>query len=161
MTGPSINLSILYNTLILGMLYNFSTLISKYGMVPNGNRVYYTRRSQPPMFPSMVDAYYKVYYSFQIWSTYVITRYPIYNRVHFRAQKISNSLSSWLIQWMLSLCFGLKIGQQLCQWRTRNSWWPTILPMFHFPDPVKLFITQSLHSNRYFSKKWLIWLSMI
>ena len=43
-----------------GMLYNFSTLVSLYGMIPNGNRVYFTRRSQPPLFISMVNAYYEV-----------------------------------------------------------------------------------------------------
>ena len=45
---------------VSGMLYNFSTLVSLYGMIPNGNRVYFTRRSQPPLFISMVDAYYEV-----------------------------------------------------------------------------------------------------
>ena len=66
MARPSINLFIEYNIFVSGMLYNFSSLISRYGMVPNGNRVYYTQRSQPPMFPSMVDAYYKVCCLFQI-----------------------------------------------------------------------------------------------
>ena len=37
-------------------------MIEIYGMIPNGNRVYYTRRSQPPMFIAMVDEYYKVYF---------------------------------------------------------------------------------------------------
>ena len=50
-----------------GMLYNFSTLVSLYGMIPNGNRVYFTRRSQPPLFISMVNAYYEVYGNV-IWS---------------------------------------------------------------------------------------------
>ena len=45
---------------VLGMLYNFSTLVSLYEMIPNGNRVYFTRRSQPPLFISMVNAYYEV-----------------------------------------------------------------------------------------------------
>ena len=44
------------------MLENFSSMIEIYGMIPNGNRVYYTRRSQPPMFIAMVDEYYKVYF---------------------------------------------------------------------------------------------------
>ena len=51
----SVNLNI-----VSGMLYNFSTLVSLYGMIPNGNRVYFTRRSQPPLFISMVNAYYEV-----------------------------------------------------------------------------------------------------
>ena len=52
---PSLNLNF-----VSGMLYNFSTLVSLYGMIPNGNRVYFTRRSQPPLFISMVNAYYEV-----------------------------------------------------------------------------------------------------
>ena len=50
-----------YSNFVSGMLYNFSTLVSLYGMIPNGNRVYFTRRSQPPLFISMVNAYYEVY----------------------------------------------------------------------------------------------------
>ena len=42
------------------MLYNFSSLISEYGMIPNGNRVYFSKRSQPPLYIAMVDAYYEV-----------------------------------------------------------------------------------------------------
>ena len=44
----------------LGMLENFSSMIRTYGMIPNGNRVYYTKRSQPPLFIAMVDEFYKV-----------------------------------------------------------------------------------------------------
>ena len=43
-----------------GMLENFAGLIKTYGLIPNGNRIYYTRRSQPPLFIAMVDEYYKV-----------------------------------------------------------------------------------------------------
>ena len=43
------------------MLENFSAMIETYGMIPNGNRVYYTKRSQPPLFIAMVDEYYKVF----------------------------------------------------------------------------------------------------
>ena len=43
-----------------GMLINFSHLISKYGMIPNGNRIYYTARSQPPLFIPMVWEYFQV-----------------------------------------------------------------------------------------------------
>ena len=42
------------------MLENFASLVDTYGMIPNGNRVYYTRRSQPPLFIPMVDEYYSV-----------------------------------------------------------------------------------------------------
>ena len=44
---------------IEGMLENFSYLVSTIGFIPNGNRIYYNKRSQPPLFISMVDAYYK------------------------------------------------------------------------------------------------------
>lgn len=30
----------------------------RYDMVPNGNRIYYTRRSQPPLLIPMVDLYF-------------------------------------------------------------------------------------------------------
>ena len=42
------------------MLENFAGLIDKFGLIPNGNRVYYTRRTQPPLFITMVDEYYQV-----------------------------------------------------------------------------------------------------
>ena len=45
---------------VKGMLYNFAHLIQTYGMVPNGNRIYYTTRSQPPLFIPMVWAYFQV-----------------------------------------------------------------------------------------------------
>jgi alpha,alpha-trehalase len=35
-------------------LNNFSTLIDRYGHIPNGNRTYYLSRSQPPFFAQMV-----------------------------------------------------------------------------------------------------------
>ena len=31
----------------------------RYGFVPNGGRIYYTERSQPPLLTQMVDLYYK------------------------------------------------------------------------------------------------------
>ena len=40
-----------------GMLENFSRQIDKYGFIPNGNRVYFERRSQPPLFTSMAAEY--------------------------------------------------------------------------------------------------------
>ncbi|XP_065920770.1 trehalase-like isoform X2 [Dysidea avara] len=41
-----------------GMIENMATLIDQYGLVPNGGRVYYSRRSQPPLLTQMVAAYY-------------------------------------------------------------------------------------------------------
>merc|ERR1719163_1155809 len=39
-----------------GIVENFATLIHAYGFVPNGTRIYYTNRSQPPMLAEMVLA---------------------------------------------------------------------------------------------------------
>ncbi len=43
-------------TIAENMVYNFAYLLDKYKMIPNGNRVYYLTRSQPPFFTLMVDA---------------------------------------------------------------------------------------------------------
>lgn len=42
---------------VKGMLHNFLDMVDIYGMVPNGGRIYYERRSQPPLLIAMVDAY--------------------------------------------------------------------------------------------------------
>jgi len=44
---------------VKGMLENFMAMVEKYGFVPNGGRIYYTRRSQPPFLSLMVNEYYK------------------------------------------------------------------------------------------------------
>ncbi|KAK2178980.1 hypothetical protein NP493_520g01046 [Ridgeia piscesae] len=43
-----------------GMIENFLYIVNKYGHVPNGGRVYYLGRSQPPMLTPMVGRYYDV-----------------------------------------------------------------------------------------------------
>ena len=40
-----------------GILENFLSMVSKYGFLPNGGRVYYIQRSQPPLLIPMVDSY--------------------------------------------------------------------------------------------------------
>lgn len=42
------------HTLIKNMVDNFSFLIDEIGFIPNGNRTYYTSRSQPPFFSLML-----------------------------------------------------------------------------------------------------------
>nr|XP_023995601.1 trehalase [Salvelinus alpinus] len=42
-----------------GMILNFIHLINRYGFIPNGARVYYERRSQPPFLTLMVESYYQ------------------------------------------------------------------------------------------------------
>jgi alpha,alpha-trehalase len=44
---------------VRSMLVNFNYLIDRYGMVPNGGRTYYSRRSQPPLLTLMVWEYYE------------------------------------------------------------------------------------------------------
>ncbi|HET6633159.1 MAG TPA: alpha,alpha-trehalase TreF [Rhodanobacteraceae bacterium] len=43
--------------LLRAMADNFAYLIDTYGHVPNGNRTYYLSRSQPPLFPLMVELF--------------------------------------------------------------------------------------------------------
>ncbi|KAK6050817.1 alpha,alpha-trehalase [Cooperia oncophora] len=40
------------------MILNFAYIVETYGFIPNGGRVYYLRRSQPPLFIPMVYEYY-------------------------------------------------------------------------------------------------------
>jgi alpha,alpha-trehalase len=40
---------------VVNMIDNFSYLIDNIGFIPNGNRLYYITRSQPPFFAAMVD----------------------------------------------------------------------------------------------------------
>lgn len=42
------------------MLENFLDIVDEYGLVPNGGRKYYERRSQPPMLIPMMDRYVNV-----------------------------------------------------------------------------------------------------
>ncbi|XP_052509218.1 trehalase [Budorcas taxicolor] len=42
---------------VKGMLQNFLDLVQMYGHVPNGARVYYLQRSQPPLLTLMMDRY--------------------------------------------------------------------------------------------------------
>lgn len=45
--------------IVENMVKNFAYLIDNYGHIPNGNRVYYLSRSQPPFFCSMVNILFK------------------------------------------------------------------------------------------------------
>uniref|UniRef100_A0A1L8E1A3 Trehalase n=2 Tax=Nyssomyia neivai TaxID=330878 RepID=A0A1L8E1A3_9DIPT len=51
---------LLYSEMYLtvkGMLQNYLDIISRFGFIPNGGRVYYSQRSQPPLLAGMVKAY--------------------------------------------------------------------------------------------------------
>lgn len=40
-----------------GMLENFLSIVQRFGFIPNGGRIYYAKRSQPPMLTAMVKSY--------------------------------------------------------------------------------------------------------
>ncbi|XP_043849486.1 trehalase [Dromiciops gliroides] len=42
---------------VKGMLQNFLDMVKHYGLIPNGGRVYYLQRSQPPLLALMMDRY--------------------------------------------------------------------------------------------------------
>lgn len=44
-------------TTVKGMLENFLSLVDRYGFIPNGGRLYYKHRSQPPLLAGMVKSY--------------------------------------------------------------------------------------------------------
>lgn len=44
-----------------GMLENFGSIVERFGFIPNGGRVYYLKRSQPPLLTAMVYEYYEVH----------------------------------------------------------------------------------------------------
>lgn len=44
---------------VKGMIENYITMVQKYGFVPNGGRVYYLNRSQPPLLTLMAASYTK------------------------------------------------------------------------------------------------------
>lgn len=52
-------LSEMYDT-VKGMLSNFLSIVERFGMIPNGGRLYYAMRSQPPLFVPMFDSYLEV-----------------------------------------------------------------------------------------------------
>ncbi|KAL5244702.1 hypothetical protein ACI65C_012112 [Semiaphis heraclei] len=48
-----------------GVIDNILSLIKQFGFMPNGGRVYYLNRSQPPMVTLMVSSYYKATNDFE------------------------------------------------------------------------------------------------
>lgn len=45
---------------VKGMLLNFLLMVDTIGLVPNGGRIYYEKRSQPPLLAPMVELYVNV-----------------------------------------------------------------------------------------------------
>nr|ACN85421.1 membrane-bound trehalase [Nilaparvata lugens] len=48
-----------------GMIHNFVTIVDQYGFIPNGGRIYYAMRSQPPLLAPMVKSYLDVTHDLQ------------------------------------------------------------------------------------------------
>ncbi|KAJ8952021.1 hypothetical protein NQ318_023462 [Aromia moschata] len=44
---------------VKGMLENFLYMVDNYGLIPNGGRIYYLARSQPPLLIPMIKLYYE------------------------------------------------------------------------------------------------------
>lgn len=40
-----------------GMLQNFMSIVERFGFIPNGGRIYYSQRSQPPLLAGMIKSY--------------------------------------------------------------------------------------------------------
>ncbi len=57
--------------IIESMIKNFAFLIDTYGHIPNGNRVYYISRSQPPFFAMMVELLANAKNDQAIYQTYL------------------------------------------------------------------------------------------
>ncbi|KAJ8675860.1 hypothetical protein QAD02_011646 [Eretmocerus hayati] len=49
----------MYDT-VRGMIENFLSMVERYGFIPNGGRIYYLSRSQPPLLIPMVYEYFRV-----------------------------------------------------------------------------------------------------
>ena len=67
--------------------------ICRYGFVPNGGRIYYTSRSQPPLLTQMVD----LYYTFTSNLTFVETILPA----------LSREYDFWMTNRSLNLSLGI------------------------------------------------------
>jgi len=94
-------ISEMYET-VKGIIENFFYLIKVYGFIPNGARIYYSNRSQPPFLTRIVDAYIQktndldflvtalpyLDQEYQFWMTYRTTQVPspsgkVYNMNHY------------------------------------------------------------------------------
>uniref|UniRef100_A0A2S2PC56 Trehalase n=1 Tax=Schizaphis graminum TaxID=13262 RepID=A0A2S2PC56_SCHGA len=50
---------------VKGMLINYVSMINTFGHIPNGGRIYYTKRSQPPMMLPMIHSYVEATHDMQ------------------------------------------------------------------------------------------------
>lgn len=59
---------------VKGIIENIIYIVKEYGYMLNGARIYYTKRSQPPLLIQMVDAYYTYTYDWSIVSENIDVR---------------------------------------------------------------------------------------
>jgi len=87
--------------LVTGMLDNLVFMFNKFGLIPNGNRYYFTSRSQPPMLTTFILHVYEKYHKPKSWlKKYIAVAKREYHEVwtsehhpHFR--KIHEGLSRY------------------------------------------------------------------
>jgi alpha,alpha-trehalase len=87
-----------------GMLLNYFDLVKQFGFVPNGNRIYYLNRSQPPLLTLMVKEYMEATddeaflrdalvildQEYQFWMNYRLS--PANVSSHLNRYRVQNSL---------------------------------------------------------------------
>ena len=71
-------------TTVRGIVENFLLMVSTYGLVPNGGRIYYTKRSQPPFLTMMMKEYVDKTADIQFLRTHLST---LEKELHFFEEK--------------------------------------------------------------------------
>lgn len=64
---------------VRGMLENFLYIVDKYGHIPNGGRIYYNARSQPPLLIPMMKLYFEHTKDLQFIANHIKTMENEYN----------------------------------------------------------------------------------
>lgn len=59
------------HTTVKGMLENFLYIVDEYGLIPNGGRIYYLQRSQPPVLMPMIKMYLEFTKDYQFVKDYI------------------------------------------------------------------------------------------
>lgn len=78
-------------TTVRGILENLLGLVEQYGFVPNGGRIYYTRRSQPPFLTLMMHAYYEHSHDVAFVKRHIDTLETEYNFWHRRTVVVQHA----------------------------------------------------------------------
>ena len=95
-------------------------MVDIYGMIPNGNRVYFSKRTQPPLFIAMVDAYFEVcdynnngifaWFSFRItlfnFHFYILQKTQDLVFVEELIDKMETEFMFWIENRMTTVIFG-------------------------------------------------------